>query len=311
MLAIFYQTAPFFALIGVGYLAVRWGAFTSDAAVQLTKFVFYFALSAMIFGFASKLSFDELWDTQFVFAYLSACLLVYALLMAVALARKQDWATATIEAQCGIIGNVGFMGIPILILILGDAAAAPNMLVLSVDLIVFSSLTVISITAYRQGGLQISTLGAVLFSIFKNPMVMAIAAGILWGASGLTMPAPAERFVGLLGAAATPCALFVIGASLAEKSAERISTSLWLSFVKLFLFPSVVAIFALLIFDVDPFPAAVMIATAAMPTAGNIYILAQHFGVAPQRVSSTILISTIISIVTLTLVLNILITKVL
>jgi hypothetical protein len=45
-----------------------------------------------------------------------------------------------------------------------------------------------------------------------------------------------------------------------------------------------------------------MIAAAALPVAGNVYILAQHFGVAPQRVSASILISTALSILTVTIV---------
>ena len=45
-----------------------------------------------------------------------------------------------------------------------------------------------------------------------------------------------------------------------------------------------------------------MIAAAALPVAGNVYILAQHYGVAPQRVSASILISTAASILTVTLV---------
>lgn len=57
-----------------------------------------------------------------------------------------------------------------------------------------------------------------------------------------------------------------------------------------------------LIIDVPPFASAILIAAAAMPTAGNVYILAQHYGIAPVRVSSTILISTLASIVTLTFV---------
>ena len=46
----------------------------------------------------------------------------------------------------------------------------------------------------------------------------------------------------------------------------------------------------------------VMIAAAALPVAGNVYILAQHYGVAPQRVSSSILISTAAAVVTLPVV---------
>ena len=106
-----------------------------------------------------------------------------------------------------------------------------------------------------------------------------------------------------LGGAATPCALFAIGASLAGKSAERMSVAGWLSFVKLVLHPGAIAIAALMIWPIEPYAAAVMIASAALPTAGNIFILAQHYGVAPQRVSATILVSTVASVVTVSLVL--------
>jgi malonate transporter len=60
---------------------------------------------------------------------------------------------------------------------------------------------------------------------------------------------------------------------------------------------------ALLVLPVEPFAAGVMIAAAALPVAGNVFILAQHFGVAPQRVSAAILVSTVVSVVTVTLVL--------
>ena len=45
-----------------------------------------------------------------------------------------------------------------------------------------------------------------------------------------------------------------------------------------------------------------MIAAASLPVAGNVYILARTYGVAPQRVSASILISTVFSIVTVSLV---------
>jgi malonate transporter len=116
------------------------------------------------------------------------------------------------------------------------------------------------------------------------------------------VPAPINDFMALLGGAATPGALFAIGASLATKSAERVQIAGWLSFCKLVLHPSAVAFAAIYLFRVDPGPASVMIAAAALPVAGNVYILAQHFGVAPHRVSASILISTALSILTVTIV---------
>ena len=131
-------------------------------------------------------------------------------------------------------------------------------------------------------------------------MLIGIFAGLVWSVLGLPIPGPMHEFVSVLGAAATPCALFVIGGSLVAKSTERLSVALWLSFAKLVLHPLAVAISMLVIFSVDHFTAGVVIGVAAMPVAGNIYLLANHYQVAPQRASSAIFISTLISIVTLT-----------
>ncbi|MEL7260907.1 MAG: AEC family transporter, partial [Pseudomonadota bacterium] len=62
MLAILLKTLPFFALIGLGYAAGRLRVFSDAATAALTKFVFYFALSAMLFRFAANLDFAEIWD---------------------------------------------------------------------------------------------------------------------------------------------------------------------------------------------------------------------------------------------------------
>ncbi|MEL6960323.1 MAG: AEC family transporter, partial [Pseudomonadota bacterium] len=86
------------------------------------------------------------------------------------------------------------------------------------------------------------------------------------------------------------------------KSAERVAVAGWLSFAKLVLHPAAVAIAALFLLPVDPFAAGVMIAAAALPVAGNVFILAQHYGVAPTRVSASILISTAFSVVTVSAV---------
>jgi predicted permease len=189
-------------------------------------------------------------------------------------------------------------------LLLGEGAVGPVMMVLAVDLIVFGSLIVILITGSRDGRMSPKILWTVAVGLIKNPMIVSISLGLLVSANNLTIPGPVNDFLGLLGAAATPGALFAIGASLASKSAERVAIAGWLSFCKLVLHPAAVAVAALFIFDVDPYAAGVMIAAAALPVAGNVYILAQHYGVAPTRVSASILVSTAISVVTVSLVIG-------
>ncbi|MGH1459918.1 MAG: AEC family transporter [Paracoccaceae bacterium] len=302
MIDIFFKTLPFFAVIALGFGAAKRGFFSPEATGYLTKFVFYFALSAMLFRFSANLSFAEVFDLPFVLAYLAGTMAIYLVATGVALARGIGVQEAAVEAQCAVIGNVGFLGVPMLALLMGEAAVGPVMMVLAVDLIVFGSLIVLIITGARDGRMSPRIIGALGLGLLKNPMIVSITLGLAWSALRLPMPAPLNEFVTILGGAATPGALFAIGASLAGKSAERLSVAGWLSFCKLALHPAAVAFCALLLFEVDPYASAVMIAAAALPVAGNVYILAAHFGVAPQRVSATILISTALSVLTVSAV---------
>lgn len=302
MAAILLKTLPFFALIGLGYWAGRSRFFSEEATAHLTRFVFYFALSAMLFRFAANLQLAEVWDTNLALGYLLATSVVYLLATVVGLIRRRGTAEAAIEAQCAAIGNVGFLGIPMLSLLLGTRAVGIIMMVLAVDLIVFSSLIVILITGSREGRLRLGVLRTVGMGLLRNPMIVSIVAGLIWAHFDWPIPGPMNEFVALLGAAATPGALFAIGASLASKSAERLAVAGWLSFCKLAVHPALVALCLLFVFPVEPYIAAVAIAAAALPVAGNVYMLAQHYGVAPQRVSASILISTMLSILTVSAV---------
>ncbi len=299
MVEIFLKTLPFFAVIGLGYLSGRLRFFSAEATAYLTRFVFYFALSAMLFGFAANLDVAAIFSWSFVFAYLAGTGLIWLLVAAVALWRGTNREEAVFEAHTGVIGNVGFLGIPMLALLLGPQAVGPVLLVLAVDLIVFSSVLTMLITGLRAGRVSAQTLGILGLGLLRNPMIVSVVLGIGWGATGLTLPVPVNEFLTLLGAAATPCALFAIGASLAGRSAERVEVAAWLSFAKLVLHPAAVAA-GCWVFGVTGFAAGVMIAAAALPVAGNVFILAQHYRVAPQRVSTAILLSTAASVLTVT-----------
>jgi hypothetical protein len=296
MLAIFLKTLPFFGLIGLGWFAGRIRFFPPEATAWLTKFVFYFALSAMLFQFTATLPIEEMFDGAFVLAYLTGTGAVWAVGMGAALLRRLPLSEAAMEAHTGMTGNTGFLGVPMLVVLLGAQAAGPVLMVLAIDLIVFSSIVTMIVTGARHGRIAARPL---IVGLASNPMIVSMLAGLAWAGLHLPMPAPLLDFVTILGAAATPGALFAIGASLADRSADQLRPAVWLSFAKLVLHPLAVAIAALWVYDVAPFAAGVMIAAAALPVAGNVYILASHYGVAPRRVSASILISTAVSIVTI------------
>ena len=204
MIEIFYKTIPFFALIGLGYSAAITRFFSAEATAYLTKFVFYFALSAMLFRFSSDLSLSELYDPEFIYAYLSASLVIYFLAMAIAIFRKKAPSEAAVEAQCSVIGNVGFLGIPMLAILMGPEAVGFIMIILAIDLIVFGSLIVLIIVASKDKKLDVFLFYRVLLGLTKNPMIVSIICGLLWSASGWSIPEPINDFVIMLGSGATP-----------------------------------------------------------------------------------------------------------
>tara|TARA_B100000609_G_scaffold183516_1_gene165889 strand:- start:217 stop:1149 length:933 start_codon:yes stop_codon:yes gene_type:complete len=298
MIEIFYKTIPFFALIGLGYSAAIVKFFSAEATTYLTKFVFYFALSAMLFRFSSDLSLGELYDPEFILAYLSASIVVYLLATAVAMFKNKPSSEAAVEAQCSVIGNVGFLGIPMLAILMGAKAVGFIMIILAVDLIVFGSLIILIIVVSKDKKLDIFLFYRLLIGLLKNPMIVSIICGLLWSASGWSLPGPVSDFIIMLGSAATPGALFAIGASLAQKSAEKFETAAWLSFCKLILHPLAVCVAVFYVFEVELYAATVMIAAASLPVAGNIFMVAEHYNVAPKRASAAIFLSTVFSIFT-------------
>lgn len=304
MLAIFLETLPFFLIVGLGYFAGRIGFFPPDATAYLTKFVFFFALSALLFRFAANLQLSDILDTDFLLAYLTATVAVYLIATAAALIRRVPLTEAAFEAQCAVIGNIGFLGLPMLAALMGERAILGIMMMLAVDLLVFSSLVVILVTASREGRVRLRTFSAIGLGILRNPMIVSTVLGFAWSGAGWAIPAPMDNFLTILGAAATPGALFAIGASLAGRSAARLLVASWIAGLKLVAHPAACALTALMLWPVDPSLAAVMIAAAALPVAGNVFMLASHYGVAPQRVSTAILVSTALSVVTLPIVLG-------
>ncbi|MCB1342996.1 MAG: AEC family transporter [Pseudooceanicola sp.] len=302
MIDIFLRTLPFFAIIGLGYWAGHTRFFTAEATAYLTKFVFYFALSAMLFRFAANLDMAAVFNGRLIAGYLWGTAFVYGIATAVGFLRGLNVQVAAIEAQCAVIGNVGFLGLPMFVILFGEASIGPMMLVLATDLIVFSSLIVILINGARDGRMRPAVLKTVGLGLLKNPMIVMISAGMAWSAFAIPVPAVMNDFLTVLGGAATPGALFAIGASLAGKSAERIEVAGWLTFCKLVLHPLAVGIGVMVLFPLPDYEATIVLAAAAMPVAGNVFMLAQHYGIAAKRVSAAILFSTAASILTFPLV---------
>ena len=300
MISIFLQTLPFFLIVAIGFFSGKYKFLSERGTDAITKFVFYFALSAMLFKFSSQLEINEIFNFKFVGCYVVATSILYLAVIMVSYFSGNKFETAVFDAQIATVGNTGFLGIPLLATLLGSQSVGYVMMILATDFAIFGTLIVVLIMASRDQAWGIRLLKPIAKGLFQNPMIVSFSFGILWGYLDYQTPKFFSEFLVILGQAATPGALFAIGASLSFRKIDDPKSAFWLSFLKLVAHPFLIGIMALYLFYIEPYAAAVMVVTAALPVAGNTFMLAQHYKIDPERISAAILLSTLFSALTVT-----------
>lgn len=290
---------PFFALIVFGYVAGRRSWVPPAAVPAFNGFLLYFAVPALLFRFASTAAFGEIMNGRFFAAYTLAG--VATLLAVVAVARGVMGARLRDASFYGLAAsatNIGYLAIPLLVALLGAPAASPAMIATVVEMTIVSSIAVA--LSQLDGTHSLGWRAAVRDAIARaavNPFLISIVAGAAFSALGWTLPTPMNEIVNLLANAAGPCALFAIGVSLYRPGATRGIGLIALPVAgKLLLHPFIVWL-ALLAFGVDRFTTTVGVLTAALPTAGWVFIFAQRYDSDVARISSALVASTALAAV--------------
>ena len=308
MLSILLVTFPFFALVLCGYVAARRALLPQAAIPGLNTFVLYFALPCLLYRFGASTPVAQLLDGALVVVYLLCALVMVAFTIAVTLGRDQGrigWNDASFGALVAAFPNTGFMGVPLLVALLGAQAAGPAIVTIVVDLLVTSSLCIAlsRLDSADVHGAEVAAKNA-LRGVALNPMPWAIVLGAL--ASGLqwSLPQPVMQTVGLLADAASPVALFTIGAVLARSQLNSTSRTppgdyLPITLIKLVVHPTLLLALGLaaitLGLPLDRFALTVVVLVAALPSASNVAILAERFGADNGRIARIILLSTVLA----------------
>ena len=306
MLDVLRVTFPFFALVLCGYWAARRQMLPFEAIPGLNGFVLFFALPCMLFQFGAKTPIAQLLDASAFFMYLFCALVMVAFVVAITLNKRFGWNDAAFGALVGAFPNTGFMGVPLLVALLGTAAAGPAIVTIVIDMVITTSLCIAlsRLDGAGQQGVGQAAKNALL-GVVKNPLPWAILLGTLFSAFQIELPGPVEKTVALLGDAASPVALFTIGAVLARSQKiahhEQHGPLTWKDYVpvaliKLFLHPVLVLLVGLAVISmgvpIDAFALKVMVLVAALPSASNVAMLSERFGADNGRIARIILVST-------------------
>lgn len=300
-------TFPFFALVACGYAAARAGVLPLASIGGLNGFVLFFALPCMLFRFGSTTPVAQLLDGAVAGVYLLCGLLMVAFAVATTLGGRIGWNDAALGALVAAFPNTGFMGVPLLAALVGPKAVGPVIVLIVVDMVVTSSLCVaLSRLDGAQGGLAGAWEAAkkALRGVAANPMPWAIVLGAVASAADWRLPASVEKTAWLLADAASPVALFTIGAVLARAQLTVDHPSPWTEYVpvalmKLLLHPLLVLLVGSaavqLGVGLERETLTVMVLVAALPSASNVSLLAERLGADTGRIARIILVSTAVA----------------
>ena len=306
MLQILIVTFPFFALVLSGYLAARRGMLPLAAIPGLNGFVLFFALPCMLFRFGASTPIAQLLDAGVFFTYLLCAGVMVAFSVSVSLNERIRWNDASLGALVAAFPNTGFMGVPLLVALMGPAAAGPAIVTILVDMVITTSLCIAlsRLDAAGEHGAAVAARKA-LAGVVRNPMPWAISLGAVFSWQNLELIGPVAKTVGLLGDAASPVALFTIGAVLArsqmlaherEHGPLRLVDYLPVALIKLLVHPVLVFLVAAIAMrlrvHIEPFALTVMVLVAALPSASNVSLLAERFGADNGRIARIILVTT-------------------
>ncbi|MCC8358063.1 MAG: AEC family transporter [Oscillospiraceae bacterium] len=292
-------TMPVFLMMLLGVLFRRIGWLSEDTAGKLNSFVFKALLPVLVFSDLATVDFAALWDTKFVlfcfFATLGCILIAWAVSLL--------WRDKTIRGefiQASYRSSAALLGVAFIQNMYGTSGMAPLMMIGSVPLYNIMAVLVLSIFNPSHSGLDKGAVKSTLKGVVTNPILIAIAAGLLWSALRLPMPTILEKTVSSLAAAAPPLGRIAMGATFSLKRAfGRARPAVVAAFLKLVGFGAIfIPVAVALGFREDALATIVVMLGSATTVSG--FVMAKSMGHEGVLSSSVVMLTTLLSAFTIT-----------
>jgi malonate transporter len=298
---------PVFALVGCGVLAGRFRLINPDSSEALNRFVYAFALPAMLFLAVYRGSPEELLGSGsfvagVVLATFGTALAGFGLSW---FSRGRHAAQSVMRGLNASFANTGYLGIPLVMAAYGERAALPAALAtVATNIVSFAAAIVcLELLANPRGG----GIGRALAGVARSPLIWPIALAMVLVFLHIAIPVPVERFATLLAAAAGPCALFAIGLFVSQLSIrEGFRASGPTTALKLVLHPLLMAALAFWVLPIEATWARIAVVCASLPLGATAFVLAQRYRLLEAETSTGAVLSTGVSVLTVSLVMTLL-----
>lgn len=301
MSALFSIVLPVFGVIGLGYWVKRNQWISERAEGDFSWWVYHIAVPPLLFLAMAKTPIDVLGQWEFLAAYVGGTVVLWTLIALLAKPWTDNFESRWLLGLGGTFSNSVYLGIPLVQTAFGEAGTQWVILIALISNVLF-----VAGTAVVLGARINSSPMAVVSDTLRNPLLMAIALGLIWSSLGLSIPLGVERLLSLLAQAAAPVALFALGLTLGGVVGgfAGLPRASWgLMGAKLFIHPVLVGLGCLWL-GVGELQGQIAVLVAALPAGALAHLMAHRFGHQAQAVASAVMLGTLLSIATLTLLLS-------
>ena len=293
---------PFFGVIALGFVFARIAKVPEAGLAWMQLFLIYLALPCLFFRLISDKPISELANWPFIAGTTLATALAFSLSFVTGRLGGLRPPETVLGAVAGSYSNIGYMGPPMILGLLGPAASAPVALIFVFDTIfLFSATPALMALAGVERRSALATAADVGRKVFTHPFVLATIVAIGTSLCEVRPPAAIDTVIGWLSGASAPCALFLLGVTVAMRPVGRLPREVgWLVAIKLLAHPLIVWLLLSAIGGFSAVWVEAAIVMAALPPALNIFVLARQYDTGIERASACVLVGTVVSIATLT-----------
>jgi len=300
---VFGLVVPFFGLILAGFVVARITRQPLEALGWMNTFIVYVALPALFFQLLAKTPVEKLTEWSFILGSVLSTYIVFSLMfLGSLLVERGAIAEATVKGLAASYGNIGYMGPGLALLALGEEAAVPVALIFCFENTVHFAVAPMMMAlsgGEKQPPLRLAL--GVVRKILLHPFIIATIAGVAAASVEFRPPVPVERFLDALARAAAPCALFAMGVTLALRPLRRVPKEMApLAALKLVVHPLLCYVVLSWIGNFSEIWLFSAVLLAALPTATNVFVIAQQYHVWVERASASVLVTTCLSVGTVT-----------
>lgn len=292
-------TLPIFIMMLVGMFLKKIGILDQGFVAKLNKFVFVVTLPALLFQDLSQADFYEVWDGRMVvFCFVVTLVCILAVIGLSCLLRDKGIQGEFIQASYR--SSAALLGMAFVQNIYGNAGMAPLMIIGTVPL--YNIMAVIALAVFKPNRepLDKKLMVKTLKGIVTNPIILGIAAGLLWSLLRIPQPMILQKTVNSLAVLATPLGLMAMGASFEWGAAKgKLRPAFTCSFLKLIGFAAIFLPVAIGMGFREEKLVAILVMLGSATTV-SCFIMAKNMGHEGTLTSSVVMLTTLFSAFTLT-----------